>query len=189
MARFHQLLFAVSIAALCWYGMQAVHELGHVLGAVSTGGTVQRVVLDPRTISRTDVSPNPHPAWVVWAGPILGCCLPLALAAIIPRSLLLLGRLARFFAGFCLVANGAYIALGSLDGVGDCGEMLRTGAPLWTMLAFGSLAAAAGLYLWHTLGSPRELLNHPERIKPATAWLAAGIAAIAFGIGIAMSPP
>ena len=60
-----------------WIGMQAVHELGHVLAASATGGTVQRVVLHPLTISRTDVSPNPSPLAVAWAGPLVGVILPL----------------------------------------------------------------------------------------------------------------
>ena len=44
-----------------WFLMQAVHELGHVLAAWLTGGAVQRVVLSPLEISRTDVMPNPRP--------------------------------------------------------------------------------------------------------------------------------
>jgi predicted Zn-dependent protease len=38
-----------------WLGMQAVHELGHVLGAWWTDGDVSRVVLHPLSISRTDL--------------------------------------------------------------------------------------------------------------------------------------
>jgi hypothetical protein len=51
MERFHQLLFIVSLVALSWFAMMAVHELGHVVGAVVTGGNVERVVLHPLTIS------------------------------------------------------------------------------------------------------------------------------------------
>src|SRR5881394_1603306 len=99
--------------------MQAVHESGHLLGAWLTGGRVARVVLYPLTISRTDLAENPNPLPVVWAGPVFGILLPLALwgAAValrMPGAFVL-----RFFAGFCLIANGAYIAAGSLDGIGD----------------------------------------------------------------------
>ena len=66
MLRFHQILFAASLVALCWFAMMAVHELGHVVGALVTGGSIERMVLYPLAISRTDVSPNPHPAIVVW---------------------------------------------------------------------------------------------------------------------------
>ncbi len=59
MNRFHQLMFVVSILVLNWLARMAVHELGHVIGAIGSGGSVSRVVLHPLTISRTDVSPNP----------------------------------------------------------------------------------------------------------------------------------
>jgi hypothetical protein len=57
----------------------------------------------------------------------------------------------RFFAGFCLVANGLYIGLGSFNHVGDCGEMLRHGSQPWQLWIFGLLAAASGLWLWHAI--------------------------------------
>ncbi len=65
-------VLAASVLGLSWLAMQAVHELGHVLGAVATGGRVVRVVLDPTTFSRTVVEPNPHPGGVAWAGPLVG---------------------------------------------------------------------------------------------------------------------
>ena len=75
-ARWNRLIAILSILCLSWLGMMAVHELGHIVGAVITGGDVVRVVLHPGTISRTDVSPNPSPLIVAWAGPVLGCLIP-----------------------------------------------------------------------------------------------------------------
>ena len=161
---------------LCWFGMMAVHEFGHVVGAWLTGGTVNRVVLHPLTISRTDVSPNPSPAIVVWLGPLLGCALPMLL---VPATGWIKGRakdvgpLAMFFAGFCLVANGAYIAIGAFDGVGDCGVMLKTGSPLWALLVFGVVAMAVGFMVWHRLGSIGDFVGNPDRVEPATAYVIA----------------
>ncbi len=77
MKRFDQILLIASFVAFSWLAMQAVHELGHVLGASATGGTVTKVALHPLALSRTDVSPNPHPLLVVWAGPIVGALVPL----------------------------------------------------------------------------------------------------------------
>ena len=86
--------------------MQAVHELGHVLGTEITGGRVACVVLHPLTISRTDVAENPHPLLVVWAGPLCGVLLPLLLWASVAKLMPQTAFLARFFTGFCLLANG-----------------------------------------------------------------------------------
>ncbi|MBA4017651.1 MAG: hypothetical protein C0483_10800 [Pirellula sp.] len=136
-----------------WLGVQLVHELGHVAAAQCTGGTVSRVVLHPLTISRTDLSSNPKPLVVVWAGPIVGVVAPLilwglSLAVRFPAAFVL-----RFFAGFCLIANGLYIGVGSIDGVGDCGEMLRNGSRPWQLWLFGALTVPLGFALWHGQGA------------------------------------
>ena len=60
--------------------------------------------------------------------------------------------LVRFFAGFCLVANGVYLSVGSFEGLGDAGDLLRHGAPRWALLAFGLACVPCGLFLWHGLG-------------------------------------
>lgn len=69
--------YLVALALLSWLLMQAVHELGHVAAALATGGTVERVVLHPLTISRTDVADDSYPLVTVAAGPLLGVVLPL----------------------------------------------------------------------------------------------------------------
>jgi hypothetical protein len=191
MQRFHQLLFAACLIALCWYAMLAVHELGHVLGAAVTAARIVRVVLNPLAISRTEVSPNPQPAVVVWLGPIAGCAIPLvALAgiAIGPRRWRMVRPIARFFAGFCLIANGVYISLGSFWQVGDAGEMLRTGTPQWAMLAFGAVAIAVGFYLWHTLGSLKKFFARPTLVTPPMAYVAAATLVAALVVGFLVSP-
>ena len=151
MARTTRVLVVALGLAVSWLGMQAVHELGHVVAALMTGGTVQRVVLHPLELSRTEVSPNPRPLAVAWAGPVVGSILPLMLAAMLWRKTGGLSTCAAFFAGFCLVANGAYIGAGSLYGVGDAGDMLRHGSPRWLLWVFGVTCVAAGLWIWHRL--------------------------------------
>jgi hypothetical protein len=143
----------ISFMAFSWLAMQVVHELGHVLGALVSGGAVTKVVLHPLVISRTDVSPNPHPLFVVWAGPVIGCALPL-LVLLLVKLLKAPGTyLYRFFAGFCLIANGVYIGLGSFESLADAGDMLRYGSSQWQLVLFGLMMIPPGLYLWHGLGS------------------------------------
>jgi hypothetical protein len=152
MKRFQQAVLIGSTLTACWLGMQAIHEAGHILGAWISGGEVERVVLHPLTISRTDLARNPNPLFVVWSGPIFGSILPLALWAAATAIQLRESFVLRFFAGFCLIANGAYIAVGSIDRIGDCGEILRNGSPIWLLWAFGAVAVPAGLWLWHRQG-------------------------------------
>jgi hypothetical protein len=129
MSRFHQVILIVSILVLSWLAMQAVHEFGHVLGARLTGGSVAKVVLHPLTISRTDLDHNPRPLLVVWAGPLFGVLFPVGLWGLVAVYRWSAAYLFRFFAGFCLAANGGYIGAGSFLEAGDCGEMLRHGSP------------------------------------------------------------
>jgi hypothetical protein len=152
MNRLHQVLLIGTFLPFCWLAMMAAHELGHVVGAVATGGKVERVVLHPLAISRTDVSPNPNPLFVVWAGPIVGILLPLAVLIVFKVGKLPWAYLVQFFAGFCLIANGAYIGGGSFGKVGDAGDMLRHGSPIWCLWLFGMATFPFGLYLWNGLG-------------------------------------
>ena len=146
--------------------MLAVHEFGHVLGAWLTGGQVAKVVLHPLTISRTDLAYNPHPLVVVWAGPLVGVLLPL-LCWVSAATLRMPGVcVLRFFAGFCLIANGAYIAVGSFDGVGDCGEMLRHRSAMWQLWLFGAITVPSALWLWQNGISDWAKLNDKNSAGP-----------------------
>jgi hypothetical protein len=167
-----------------WLGMQAIHEFGHVVGAWITGGRVERVVLHPLTISRTELDHNPNPLVVVWAGPIVGAAAPLLLWAVVAAARLRAVFVLRFFAGFCLLANGLYIGVGSFDGIGDCGEMLRQGSAMWQLWLFGALTAPIGLWLWHRQGPHFGLRPANGRVDRGVAYfaLAMFVALLAFGL-------
>ena len=152
MNRAAQLALSTSFLAFSWLAMQAVHEFGHVIAAVLTGGTIQRVVLHPLAFSRTDVSPNPHPLLVVLAGPLLGIVLPLIAWLLARRFRLPQVFLWRFFAGFCLAANGVYLVGGAFARVADPGDMIRLGVPAAVLAIVGVIAVAGGLWLWHGQG-------------------------------------
>src|SRR2546428_7735763 len=153
MRRLQRIVLIGTFLGFSWLAMQAVHELGHVLVAFLTGAEVTKVVLHPLTISRTDLGHNPHPLAVVWGGPLLGSLLPLLTFSL--ASLLRLPGVYsfRFFAGFCLVANGVYIGIGWLIANGaDPWVMTKNGSPVWLLVLFGLLSFPLGLFLWHRQG-------------------------------------
>lgn len=186
MVRTQQGVLFVLTLLLSWLLMQVVHELGHMTAAWITGGRVAHVVLRPLAISRTDVKPNPHPLIVAWGGPVIGSALPVAIW--------LLTKLARrkvpflqFFVGFCLVANGAYIGVGSFQRIGDCNELLRYGSPIWSLWLFGALATVLGLWLWKGAPSyfdPEQTGSQVLRSAMATAV----VLAIVVFLEIVLSP-
>ena len=175
MQRVHQLVFGLSLVGLCWLGMMAIHELGHVLGAWVSGGQVERVVLSPLTFSRTDVSPNPSPLMVVWLGPVLGCIIPLVVVWLASGIGKVWKNSLLFFAGFCWLANGAYLAFGAWDGVGDCGVMLKFGTPIWLIVSLGCAGTLVGLWFWHKLGSFRDFWREPSSVDPLPAYFLLGM--------------
>jgi hypothetical protein len=182
--RFYRTLLIASTVVASWLGMQAIHELGHVIGAWLTGGEVDKVVLHPLAISRTDLLHNPHPLFVVWAGPVLGVLLPV-LGWTVAVTLRLRGSFVlRFFAGFCLIANGAYIGAGSFEGIGDAGQMLRHGSTPWLLCAFGLSTSPCGLWLWHNQGRNFGLGREESKVDPLVACLTLTAALSLIGLGL-----
>lgn len=194
----HRILFVISVVGLSWLGMLATHECGHIAAAKLTGGNVVRVVLHPTTISRTDVLPNPSPMIVAWAGPFLGCMIPALLTLAVrglrhrsggtatkreavpdgeipnPDSPSHCQSITQFFAGFCCLANGAYLGVGVFDRVGDADEILKAGTPPWMLIVFGLIASVSGMAMWHRLGSPFAFLQSRSELDP---WLVRGLVA------------
>ena len=154
-----------------WLAMQVVHELGHVSAAWATGGRVSHVALHPLTISRTDVGLNPQPLVVVWSGAIVGAFFPLiifvcAWAFRAPGLYLF-----RFFAGFCLVANGVYIGSGWFESMrtqfaADSSVILMNGSPLFTLAVFGLVTIPLGFFLWHRQGRHFGFSVAEGRVNP-----------------------
>src|SRR5690606_6359069 len=100
----------------------------------------------------TDVQPNPSPLLVVWMGPAIGILIPLLLWGLSVWSHFTCDYLLRFWSGFCLVANGAYLGVGPVYPVGDSQTMLQNGTPAWSLVLFGVTASCCGLWIWSGLG-------------------------------------
>ena len=140
--------FILLFLTTCWLGMLAVHELGHVFAAWCSGATVERVVLLP--ISRTDTSNVECPLFVYGAGAVFGVAFPVFFWWVASRIYRKAAHLFRFFAGFCLVANGAYIGCDfSTAGPTDAGLLMEHGASRLILILFGIVCVFGGIFLWH----------------------------------------
>jgi hypothetical protein len=84
----------------------------------------------------------------------------------------------RFFAGFCLVANGVYIAAGSFLGGADPGDMMRNGSPQWLLILFGLVTIPAGLFMWHRQGIYFGLAGGHGKVHPVATIISLGLLAL-----------
>lgn len=188
MNRFFQTILILSTTLNCWLGMMIVHELGHVLAGSLTGGEVSKVVVHPFSISRTDVKPNPKPLTVVWAGPVLGVLLPTCIWLVLEKMKLSFAFLFRFFAGFCLIANGAYLGVGSFDSIGDAGDIQKFGSPIWMLWLFGLITIPLGFRLWHGLGEKFGLGKSDESIDFSMALWSLAVTVVVYSLSFLLSP-
>ncbi|MCC6969309.1 MAG: hypothetical protein IT434_03735 [Phycisphaerales bacterium] len=146
------LIIAILLAA-SWYAMMLVHECGHVIAAWSTGSHVEAVRVPWLGFSQTIVPTTDWPRVVAASGAALGSALPF-LAWLTIRCMPRIRRgtacaIARYFAGFCLLANGVYVGCAVLLPVGDTEDLVRMGVPAWTLTVIGWPIAAAGVAMWN----------------------------------------
>ncbi|NLS98270.1 MAG: hypothetical protein GXX96_39575 [Planctomycetaceae bacterium] len=164
-----QILLISSTLAFSWLAMMVLHEAGHVLHLLATGGSIEQITLHPLKLSHTLPNVNPHPLVTVVGGPLWGVLFPLLLWWIVARFLPARSYLAAFFAGFCLVANGAYLGGDAFLQGGDGREFVLHGIPPWALIAAGLPVAAAGLFVWNGLGRHFGLSGAEGRVDRADA--------------------
>ena len=186
MQQTYRAILIVSTLYLSWLSMMIIHELGHVLGAAATGGEVSRVVLHPLAFSQTVLEHNPHPLIVCWLGPVVGVCLPLLIWLPLSWWKVRHRFVVRFFTGFCLVANGAYLGVGYFDGIGDAGDLIGFGASPWQLWLFGIVTVPAGFYLWHGLGPDFGLGKHRKQVSPSLSVTLTAVLALVFCLELAL---
>jgi hypothetical protein len=174
-----RLVHAAAALILCWDLMMAVHEGGHVAATLLLGGTVERIILHPLAISQTVRSGSRSPLADCWAGPLLGAALPVAAWLAARRWCRGASAELRLLAGFCLLANGAYLGLGWIGGIGDAGEILDDGGSRWQLILFGVAALGGGLLL---IDGGQRTLGFGAHARVVTARRATALAAAALAL-------
>jgi len=122
--------------------MTVSHELGHVVSGLAGGARLTHLELRPWHFPQSHLVNDNHPLLTLWAGPVLGCLLPLLVAFILRRPA------CWFVAWFCVVANAAYLLLGYYSGNGelDSAKMIHAGARPLELLAAVTIALPPGYW-------------------------------------------
>ena len=178
----------VTWLTFCWFAMQLLHELGHLVAAKLLGVTVVQFHFGLLTVSHTMLDETGQSQAtlfaVTWAGPMIGMILPFAIWGTIAWLRVREAFLARFLAGFCLVANGCYL-LGGLffpaDGYIDSSVLLAHGAMRWQIVAVGIIGIVTGFLLWNRQGHHFGIGQSPRPVRWRT--VAVSIACLTAMVG------
>jgi hypothetical protein len=147
----------LGLLSASWCVMVITHEGGHVIGGVLAGGTLRHADLRPWTLPHSHFDPDPYPLLTLWAGPLLGVLVPVAIAAAIRR------RWAWFIGNFCLLGNGAYLAVAWVNGGAylDTPRLLAEGAAPAQIVAYCLLTIGFGYARFRS--SCREVLGSDRK--------------------------
>jgi hypothetical protein len=110
---------------------------------------------------------------------------PLAIAAAVSFIRLRAAYLTWVVAGFCLIANGAYIGIGAFHPIGDAEELVAHGMQRWPMGAFGLLAVGSGFWIWHRVSPRLGFGAVPAEISSRHVYLTFALAVLMTAVGFA----
>jgi hypothetical protein len=83
--------------------------------------------------------------------------------------------------------TGAYIGVGSFGRIGDAGDMLRHGSPIWSLWLFGAATFPLGLYLWNGLGPHFGLGAAAGKVDHRAAYVCCGLLVLTVILEVALS--
>ncbi|MEZ6122951.1 MAG: hypothetical protein R3C49_07220 [Planctomycetaceae bacterium] len=151
-----------ALLTLSWSVMAVTHECGHLLCGWCCGGTLKAADLRPWHLPFSIFDPDPHPLMTAWGGPILGVLIPVLMAAAIRH------RIATLIAGFCVLANGLYLATAWLTGDRylDTAQLLLHGASPVSIAVFCVITITTG-YLGFRRSCIELLTERPGDLSDA----------------------
>lgn len=162
----------VAVAIWMWLAMLLTHELGHVVAAMFTGGTIMAVELRPGLLPHTLVEPNPRPGVVVWGGILSGWLVPQMTAPAWRVRAGFIGLVLKAWAAFCLLAGGVYLAAGGAERLTDTGQLLANGWSHAPLILIGVSVAALGYArsrgMW--MAFARDIEATPVSWRIAIGW-------------------
>lgn len=167
-----RVIYWTSLIAMVWWQMQTVHELGHILAALSLNEQIAEINLHPLQLSHTLLESHHYSTIFLWSGPLFGVLLPFALWQLSCFYKRDWSHVLRFYAGFCLIANGAYLGSAAISAVGDAKDLLNQRVPDYYLFTFGAITIPVGFWLWNGQGAKFGLGKNAEDVatKRALHW-------------------
>ena len=85
------------------------------------------------------------------------------------------------------MANGAYLAFGSFNRIGDAGDLLRHGTPIALLWLFGVTTIPLGLWLWNGLGPYFGLGASRGEVNRSAAYVMLALVVVLVTLELALS--
>ncbi len=130
-----------------WELMLLTHEIGHLIAAGCTGAVVLQSNLLPWVLPCTLIEQNPHPHVVAWGGITSGVGIPIVIWGVLTWLQRPAAATGAGLAGFCLLANGAYLAAGGGESLTDTGVLRALGWSNGLLIVVGLVLAVPGYWL------------------------------------------
>ncbi len=135
---FQQMLIVLGIFVFSYNLSNLIHESGHALNAVLTGGSLNKITMSPLSWCYASTSGG-NKIFVTWGGFLWQTIVPTALLILLWRFKSRLSLFALFLVLVSFAVSGIYMITGALAGIGDGGNLVRYGIPPFILLTVGSI--------------------------------------------------
>ncbi len=133
-----QMLIVLGMFVFSYNFGNLIHESGHALNAVLTGGSLNKITMSPLSWCYASTSGG-NETFVVWGGFLWQTIVPTVVLLLLWYFKSRLSLYALFLVLVSFGASGVYMIAGAVAGVGDGGSLVRYGVPPFLLLTVGSV--------------------------------------------------
>lgn len=134
--RLQQMLIVLGIFVFSYNLGNLIHESGHALNAVLTGGSLNKITMSPLSWCYTWTSGG-NRIFVIWGGFLWQTIIPIVLLFLCFKSRIALYAL--FLALVSFAESGIYMIAGAAAGIGDGGSLVKLGTPPFILITVGGI--------------------------------------------------
>ena len=135
---FQQMLIVLGIFVFSYNLSNLIHESGHALNAVLTGGSLNKITMSPLSWCYAWTSGG-NRIFVIWGGFLWQTIVPTVILLLLWCFKSRLSLYALFLVLVSFAESGIYMITGAVAGIGDGGNLVRYGIPPFILLTVGSI--------------------------------------------------